>query len=135
MKVTRIFPTTCGPAGLALIPGQHLITSCGDVIAIGTGTIAHTVAGVGADEIWYNPGDERVYFGGGANRISVNVVNGLSPWNLITTLTVGTLATTPTQTTHSVAADREFNRIFVPVVHRGVRVYTDDHDNGEGPDD
>jgi len=133
MKITRIFPTSCGPAGLALIPGQNLMTSCGDVVAIPSGTV-HTVVGVGADEIWYNPGDERVYFGGGTNRISVSVVNGLSPWNLITTLTVGTLALTPTHTTHSLAADREFNRVFVPVTHEGVKVYTDDHDNGEGPD-
>ena len=87
-----------------------------------------------SDEIWYNPGDERVYFGGGADRISVSVVNGLSPWNLITNITAGTLTPVPTHTTHSVAADSELNRVFVPVGHEGVKVYTDDHDNGEGPD-
>jgi hypothetical protein len=143
MKITRIFPTshfvpTCGPAGLALIPGQHLMTSCGDVLAIGSGAVVHTVTGVAGDEIWYNPGDERVYFGGGTNRISVNVVNGLSPYNLITTVTVGVPAVVsppaPAHTTHSVAADSELNRIFVPVSHEGVKVYSDDRDNGEGPD-
>jgi len=138
MKVTRVFPTTCGPAGLVLIPGQRLMTSCGDVLAVETGAILTTVAGVGRDEIWFNVGDDRVYFGGGLDRISVPVVSGLSPYSLITTLTVGQILLPPpnaaNHTTHSVAADRENNRIFVPVTHEGVKVYTNDRDNGEGPD-
>lgn len=32
--ITRSFATTCTPAGLALIPGQRLITSCGDIVKI-----------------------------------------------------------------------------------------------------
>jgi hypothetical protein len=55
MKITRIFPTSCGPAGLALIPGQRLMTSCGDVLAVATGVVVTTVSGVSADEIWFNP--------------------------------------------------------------------------------
>ena len=62
MTITKEFPTTCGPAGLALIPSHHLMTSCGDVINIATGAVVHT-RGVGADEIWFKCGDERVYFG------------------------------------------------------------------------
>ena len=111
------------------------MTSCGDVLAIATGTVVHTVAGVGGDEIWFNRGDERVYFGGGTDRISVPVVNALPPYNVITTLVVGKiLVPPPSHTTHSVAADRELNRIFVPVSHEGVKVYTDDGGNGEGSD-
>jgi hypothetical protein len=142
--ITRIFPTSAacgangGPAGLALIPGQRLMASCGDVVDIASGLGVTNVAGVGGDEIWFNSGDERVYFGGGTNRISVNAVNALSPYNLIHTLTVGLIVLPPpnaaNHTTHSVAADSELNRIFVPVSHEGVKVYTDDHDNGEGPD-
>ena len=77
-----------------------------------------------------------MYFAGGLNRISVNVVSALSPFNVITSLTVGLIATppAPTHTTHSVAADSQLNRIFVPVSHEGVKVYTDDRDNGEGSD-
>ena len=144
MTITRIFPTshftpTCGPAGLALLPGQRLMTSCGDVINIKTGMVVHTTAGVGGDEIWYNPGDKRVYFGGGTNRISVSVVRGLSPYRLINTLTVGVLSPTnpvpPSHTTHSVAADSSLNRIFVPVTHEGVKVYTDAGQNNEDHDD
>ncbi len=142
MKITRIFPTTCGPAGLALIPGQRLMTSCGDVLDIATGAVLHTVTPtVGGDEIWFNSGDERVYFGGGTNRISVDVVDALN-YRKITSLTVGLLLppvppatfNPGSHTTHSVAADSELNRIFVPVSHEGVKVYTDDRDNGEGPD-
>jgi hypothetical protein len=83
-----------------------------------------------------NSGDDRVYFAGGLNRISVNVVSALSAFNVITSLTVGLIATppAPNHTTHSVAADSQLNRIFVPVSHEGVKVYTDDRDNGEGPD-
>lgn len=137
MKITRILPTTCkgGPAGLVLIPGQRLMTSCGDVINIANGNIIHT-AGVGGDEIWFNRGDDRVYFGGGLDRISVPVVSGLSPFNLITTLAVGLIATppAPNHTTHSVAADSENNKIFVPVSHEGVKVYSAEEDNDNGND-
>jgi hypothetical protein len=140
MAITKIFPTSTacgargGPAGLALIPGQHLIASCGDVLDIASGTVVN-VSGVSGDEIWFNPGDDRVYFGGGLDRISVNVVNALSPYDVITTLTVGLIATppAPNHTTHSVAADSQLNRIYVPVSHEGVKVYTDDKDNGVGP--
>jgi hypothetical protein len=140
MKITRVFPTDCGPAGLALIPGQRLMTSCGDVLEIATGKVLQRVANVGGDEIWFNPGDERVYFGGFGPSpqpsIHVPVVNALPPYNVIATLTVGLIATppAPNHTTHSVAADSELNRIFVPVSHEGVKVYTDDRDNDEGPD-
>ena len=124
--VTRVFPTTCSPAGLALVPGQRLVTSCGDIISVATGSVLKTVSGAGGDEIWFNPGDERVYFGGGLNRISVPVLDTDSN-TLVTTLTVGVLFTppTPSHTTHSVAADSHHLRVYVPVTHEGVKVYTD----------
>jgi hypothetical protein len=107
------------------------MTSCGDIIDIGTETVKQHVAGVGADEIWYNPGDERVYFGGGTDRISVNIVAGIFPWKFVKTITVGQIFATnppPNQTTHSVAADSENNHIFVPVGNVGIKVYTSDED-------
>jgi hypothetical protein len=129
MFINRVFPTaggslgTCGPAGLVLVPRGRLVTSCGDVIRIQDGSILTTVDGVGADEIWYNPGEERVYFGG-YQAINVPIVNA-NNFNLITTLVVGRLMPLPTQTTHSIAADSENNLIFVPVTNVGVKVYTD----------
>jgi hypothetical protein len=52
----------CSPAGLALTPDQHLMTSCGVALDTGGGRIAG-VGGVSADEIWYNSGDNRYYIG------------------------------------------------------------------------
>jgi hypothetical protein len=125
-QITRIFPTTCSPAGLVLAPRQRLVTSCGDVIRIATGTVLTTVANVGADEIWFNRGEERVYFGG-FQAVKVPIVSTNNS-TLVTTLTVGQINPTPpppSQTTHSVAADSENNFIFVPVTNAGVKVYTD----------
>src|SRR5215510_2165677 len=124
--LTRIFPTTCNPAGLVLVPRHRLVTSCGDVINIATGKVLTTLTGVGGDEIWFNPGEERVYFGG-FQRIMVPILNTDNN-KLVTTLVVGQINLNPpppSQTTHSVAADSENNLIFVPVTNVGVKVYTD----------
>jgi hypothetical protein len=125
-QITRIFRTTCNPAGLALAPRQRLVTSCGDVIRIAPGNVLTTIAGVGADEIWFNPGEERVYFGG-FQAINVPIVD-TDTNTLVTTLVVGHINATPpppSQNTHSVAADSENNFIFVPVTNVGVKVFTD----------
>ena len=125
MTVTRNFPTSCGPAGLVLISDQRLMTSCGDVVDVASGKVLSTIAGVGGDEIWYNPGDEHVYFGGGTNRVSISVVDAVAT-KLLTTLTVGQIVAAPgvSHTTHSVAADSANNQIFVPVTNTGVQVWT-----------
>jgi len=128
-KVTRSFPTVCkGPAGLVVTTSQRLVTSCGDIVDVATGTVLSTVAGVAGDEIWYNPGDQRVYFGSGTDRISVNVVDvspGVIATTALATLVVGQILTAPavSQTTHSVAADSANNQIFVPVTGVGVEVW------------
>lgn len=124
--ITRVFPTTCNPAGLVLVPRQSLVTSCGDVIGIAAGNVLTTIAVVGGDEIWFNPGEERVYFGG-FQSIRLPILNTDNN-KLVTTLVVGQINPNPpppSQTTHSVAADSENNLIFVPVTNVGVKVYTD----------
>jgi DNA-binding beta-propeller fold protein YncE len=130
MDVTRVFPAVCNPGeapqGLALIPRQRLATSCGDIIRIKDGKVLTTVPGVGIDEIWFNPGDERVYYAGGPNFIfdpSVPVVD-TDTNTVVAVLKVGT-PPPPLRFTHSVAADSELNRIFVPISGVGVKVYTD----------
>jgi DNA-binding beta-propeller fold protein YncE len=130
MNVTRVFPAVCNageaPQGLALIPHQRLVTSCGDIIRIKDGSVLLTVPGVGIDEIWFNPGDERVYFAGGPNFIvdpSVPVLDTETN-TVVTVLKVGS-PPPPLRFTHSVAADSETNRIFVPISGLGVKVYTD----------
>src|SRR5216683_5174652 len=61
----RNLPTTCdggGPAGLALLPGERLMTSCGTVLDARSGRVLANVtnpfdgSAVSGDEIWYNPG-------------------------------------------------------------------------------
>ena len=126
MKITRIFPTTCGPAGLALIPDQRLMTSCGDVLDVQTGAVVTHVPGVAADEIWFNPGDERVYFG----RNPAFVVDAETYQQIIGVGPNG--PPIPAGPTHSIAADSENNHIFIPVTGQGVKVYTDDQDKGKG---
>lgn len=120
MKVTRVFPITtvplCGPAGLALLPGQRLITSCGAVLSAVTGNTVATVAGVGGDEIWFNRGDDRVYF-------------GASPMPVVDAESLTVVATINDGGTHSVAADSENNHVFVPVNGVGVQVFTEE-ENG-----
>src|SRR5215471_5387383 len=123
--IRRVFPTTCAPAGLALVPRQRLVTSCGDVIDIATGTVITTVANVGADEIWFNSGEEYVYFGG-FQAVNVPVVD-TNDNTVVANLVVGKINPNPpppSQTTHSVAADGENNLVFVPVSNVGVKVYT-----------
>jgi hypothetical protein len=118
-SITRVFavtdPAFAGPAGLALLPGQRLITSTGVVFDAKTGATLATIAGVAGDEIWYNSGDNRVYFG----NEPVFVVDA-SSYQVITNFDAGN--------THSIAADSENNRIFIPVTSIGVKVYTDNED-------
>ncbi len=129
MIVTRVFPAVCNPGeapqGLALVPRQRLVTSCGDILRVSDGKVLKTVPGLGIDEIWFNPGDERVYFAGGPNFIldpSVPVLDTETN-TLVAVIKVGT-PPPPLRFTHSVAADSETNRIFVPISGVGVKVYT-----------
>ena len=127
-KITRVFPTTCGPAGLALIPRQRLMTSCGDVLDVETGKVVTIVTGVAADEIWFNSGDGRVYFG----HNPAAVVDAKTYQQII-----GTGPNGPpifAGSTHSIAADSENNHIFIPInpsTGSGVTVWTDDLDKGK----
>jgi DNA-binding beta-propeller fold protein YncE len=91
---------------------------------------------LGIDEIWFNPGDERVYFAGGPNFVadpSVPVLD-IETNTLVAVIKVGT-PPPPLRFTHSVAADSETNRIFVPISGVGVKVYTDsDEEEGHRDD-
>jgi DNA-binding beta-propeller fold protein YncE len=136
MAVTRVFPAVCNPGeapqGLALIPHQRLVTSCGDIMRVRDGKVLKTVAGLGIDEIWFNPGDERVYFAGGPDFINNPTVPVLDTESstLVATIVVGT-PPPPLRFTHSVAADSENNRVFVPISGVGVKVYAAEHDRDD----
>jgi hypothetical protein len=121
MKVTRVFAIPikdvafAGPAGLALLPGQRLITSTGVVFSAKTGDILAEITGAGGDEIWFNRGDDRVYF-------------GAQPMPVVDAESLTIVATINDGGTHSVAADSENNHIFVPVNGVGVQVFTEDEE-------
>lgn len=151
--VTRVFPTACsGPAGLALLPGERLITSCGTVLDARTGNVLANVTNpsdgtaVSGDEIWYNPGDDRVYFG--SDNVAVvdastydlvrmsgrAIYQGLgsatidaTPYHVLTYFFPYPLPTTPppgaTFGGHTLAANSSNNHIFVPVRGAGVKVF------------
>ena len=123
--VTREFaitdPNFAGPAGLALLPGQRLMTSTGVVFDARSGATLATIAGVAGDEIWFNPGDNRVYFG----NEPVFVVDA-STYTIVASFDPGD--------THSIAADSENNHIFVPITGgTGVAVFTDSEDQEGRP--
>lgn len=116
MQVTSRYFLNCDPAGLALGPLQRVMTSCAQVIDARTGvTLGYSQGNadnpISGDEIWFNPGDNRYYFGSG----NVGVVDAE------THAPLGFLATgVPT---HSIAADSSNNHIFVPATGKGVLVF------------
>jgi YVTN family beta-propeller protein len=70
---------------------------------------------VAGDEIWFNSGDGRVYFGSDP----VSVVDA-ETFQVITNIPVGP--------THSIAANSENNHIFVPVTGVGIKVFAESSD-------
>jgi hypothetical protein len=111
MLVESSFSTTsCSPAGLALTPNQHLMTSCGVLLDARRGNVVSATSGESADEIWYNPGDNRYYFG--ATNAAV-----------IDADTNQFLTYLPTTGGHTLAVDPNNNHIFVPVTGVGIQVF------------
>jgi hypothetical protein len=118
MVVTERLFTSCSPAGLALGPFQRVMTSCGQVIDGRSGQhLAFSAAGqngttISGDEIWFNPGDNRYYFGA-ANTGVVDAETN-TPLGFLPEANPGN---------HSIAADSNTNRIFVPVAGVGIKVF------------
>jgi hypothetical protein len=107
-----------GPTGLTQASGDRLIGACdngGIIVDPRRGDARKLIPDVGgADEIWFNPGDENVYFARtGAGQLGVaNAENGRFVANLPTG--VGS---------HSVAAFAGNNHVFVPVNGGGIDVF------------
>jgi len=108
MKREQSFAIGCSPAGLVLTPSQHLWTSCGAALNVFGSQLA-TVGGVGGDQIWYNRGDNRIYFGSAVVDADTNQVVGTLPG-------VGARV--------NPAADSETNHVFAPVAGVGIKVYS-----------
>jgi hypothetical protein len=111
-----------GNAGMALGPFPQALLGCSNlgpnsvVINIKSGSVIGTLAGeAGADEVWYNPGDNHYFLGSGNHLTAVGgtpapilgVVDatGKRPDSSVTTA-VGS---------HSVAADPVKNQVYVPI--------------------
>jgi len=112
--IEATYPTgNCG-SGLVLGPSGHLLVGCGGgkpliVIDALTGKLLASVEGTkGADEVWYNPGDNSYYapagFGGNPTLSVIDAATN----KLLSNLPAG-------PGSHSVAAYRENNHIFVPI--------------------
>jgi hypothetical protein len=102
----------CG-SGLALGPSQHLLVGCGGgkpliILNALDGKVITTVGGThGADEVWYNPGDNRFYAPSGGASPLLSVIDAQ------TGVLVNSLPAGPG--VHSVAAFRGNNHVFVPI--------------------
>jgi DNA-binding beta-propeller fold protein YncE len=103
----------CG-SGLALGPSQHLLVGCGGgrpliILNALTGKIITTVADThGADEVWYNPGNNQFYAPSGQNPTPTLSVIDAESGKLLYNLPAG-------PGSHSVAAFSGNNHVFVPI--------------------
>src|SRR5205823_5958345 len=102
----------CGPNGLAIGPGNQLLAGCGNphravIIDRTNGAVLASLNNVGgADEVWYNPGDNRYYM---AETTFQNL-------GVIDASTLSKIGETQSGVgAHSVAADSVTNHIFVPI--------------------
>ena len=119
------FTIDCSPAGLVMTPNQKFMTSCGSVLGARGGHLANVPVanslGANGDQIWYNPGDHRVYFGSAVMDADTNQVIATLP----TVATCGTLDPTFACVGSRVnpAVDSETNHVFTPVATVGIKVW------------
>ena len=113
-SIEATYPTgNCG-SGLVLGPSQHLLVGCGGgkpliVIDALTGKMIASVDGTkGADEVWYNSGDNSYYAPAGFGGMPTLSVIDATTNKLLNNLPAG-------PGSHSVAAYRENNHVFVPI--------------------
>jgi hypothetical protein len=126
-----------GPQGMSIGPDHQILLGCNDPNSTVPSTIIiddrygkgdkavkviATVAGQdGADEVWYNEGDNSYFLGrsGGANPQQLGIIDAGDgePIGSDQSVTVGLPNTTasPHGTAHSVAADPTFNYIYMPI--------------------
>jgi YVTN family beta-propeller protein len=102
----------CGPNGLAIGPGNQMLAGCGNphravIIDKTNGAVLADLSNVGgADEVWYNPGDNNYYL---AETAFQNL-------GIISAATLTSLGEVQSGLgAHSVAADQASNHIYVPI--------------------
>lgn len=114
-SVVNAFPQTCEPAGLALGPDLQAMVGCNDtngirVISLRNGSVLKTYGVNGADEAWFNPGDDH-YF--------VAVANNTAGGPLLAVVDSESLSQDQSVAggtgDHSVAADPITNHVYFPL--------------------
>jgi hypothetical protein len=122
----------CGPNGASVGPHDHVILGCNPG-NVGTNTTTQVINAttknfvevggvVGADEVWYNAGDNRYYLGaskdctnaGGPCPTAANQTARLGVVNAANNFLIEKIP--QSSNSHSVAADSFRNLIFVPQV-------------------
>jgi DNA-binding beta-propeller fold protein YncE len=110
--VNKFGLVNCGPNGLAIGPGNQMLAGCGNphravILDRTNGAVLADLNNVGgADEVWYNAGDNRYYM----------AETGFQNLGVIDASTLTTISEVQSGLgAHSVAADLFSNRIFVPV--------------------
>ena len=119
IKEVGRFPVMgCNGTGLDLAPGEKLVIGCSltnnsQIISANDGTLlAEFPQTSGADEIWYNRGDGRVYLAGRNNPAAA----GGPSVGVIDALTNTFVTNIPTDASaHSVAVDARTGNIYVPL--------------------
>jgi hypothetical protein len=157
-KITAVYHGPCAGRGLTLLPGSRAMSSCGAVFDLRSGAVlaqakrSDGTAITGADEVWYNPGDDRVYFGqnaGPGDVVSASTYDliRMSGTAIRLGLSAGTIdtATYPVLTQlvtypvpvgqngaaigvslgHTVAASSTNLHVFIPVTNVGVKVFAE----------
>ncbi len=121
---TGVLPLhACSPNGSTLGPNDNVLFGCSpDNVADNTSTLvlnaktknfANIGNITGADEVWFNAGDKRYYTGSDAQLdANGNVIAVLGVIDAIENLLIETVP--QGSDSHSVAADSQRNRIFVP---------------------
>jgi hypothetical protein len=105
----KTYITPDGGNGLVITPSHKGFTSHGVVVDILTGNIITTIPGLSSDQIWYNVGDNLIYFGsdGAAVDADTNKVLPLLP-----------IKGSP----HNVAVDPNNNHSFFVTTGVGIEV-------------
>jgi hypothetical protein len=96
-----------GSTGLAVGPDGQLALSCGLIINDNGGIVASFPSEGGADELWYNPGNNH-YFLADTGTTLLGVIDAGPPPS-------ADFAPSTAPGSHSVAADPHRNQVYVPI--------------------
>ena len=137
-KIVYVIPVpSCSPSGLSFGPNENFAVGCNGIslgykaqTVILNALTKQTVALIpqigGADEVWYNPGDNNYYVAGGTMTSDGTSTGSPAPaLGIIDAGTNAWIENVPTAAgnAHSVAVDPVTNHAFVPLPPSGLGVF------------